>query len=236
MINNYSFYSFYYPFSSKQNSDLWVSAISSSSYWDLIYPSVTVHSSASATITVAGKTFTSDASGNTQHSMPWGTFNISDSVSGQSFECTIDRDTSDVYIMPEGALYWYGNECTDVTGGWSFINKISGCDKDINKIIIPNNNQGYGPLVCSNNMITISNYSSLRLEYQLNAYTATNNVVNLNTSKQQGSNIRTNENNYIGKTELKNYTLITSLQNNEMAFVNVTTYLNGINIYEICLE
>ena len=91
------------------NSDLWISKISSSSYWDLIYPSVTVHSSASATITVSGKSFTSDASGNTQHSMPWGTFSISDSVSGQSFECTICRDTTDVYVMPKGALYWYGN-------------------------------------------------------------------------------------------------------------------------------
>lgn len=100
------------------NSDLWVSAISSSSYWDLIYPSVTVHSSASATITVAGKSFTSDVSGNTIHSMPWGTFSIYDSVSGQSFECTIKRDTSDVYVMPSGVLYWYGNECTWITGGW----------------------------------------------------------------------------------------------------------------------
>ena len=86
-----------------------MSKISSSSYWDLIYPSVTVHSSASATITVAGKSFTSDVSGNTQHSMPWGTFSISDSVSGQSYERTIDRNTTDVYVMPEGALYWYGN-------------------------------------------------------------------------------------------------------------------------------
>lgn len=90
------------------NSDLWVSSLSSSAYWNLVYPSVTVHSSASATITVAGKTFTSDASGNTQHSMPWGTFSISDSVSGQSFECTIGRDTTDVYVMPKHALYWYG--------------------------------------------------------------------------------------------------------------------------------
>lgn len=85
----------------------------------MVYPVVTVHSSASATITVAGKTFTSDATGNTQHSMPWGIFSISDSVSGQSFECTIGRDTTKIYVMPEGALYWYGNECTWITSGWS---------------------------------------------------------------------------------------------------------------------
>lgn len=46
--------------------------------------------------------------------MPWGTFSVSDSVSGQSFECMIDRDTTDVYVMPAGALYWYGNEITTV--------------------------------------------------------------------------------------------------------------------------
>ena len=90
------------------NNDVWISKISSSSYWDLFYPSIIVHSSASATITVAGKTFISDASGITQHSMPWGTISISDSVSGQSFERTIDRETTDVYVMPEGTLYWYG--------------------------------------------------------------------------------------------------------------------------------
>ena len=61
----------------------------------------------------------SDASGNTTKVIPWGTFTFSDSVSGQSFKRTIDRDTTDLYVMPEGAIYWYGNECTWITGGWS---------------------------------------------------------------------------------------------------------------------
>ena len=190
---------------------------------------VTVYGGVYETITIDGYggSFTTNADGSCSHVVPIDTITLTGSVSGQSFERTVTSETTEVYAMPEGSLYWYGNECTDVTGGWSFINKI----------IIPNNNQGYAPIVCSNNMITISNYSSLRLEYQLNAYSYTNNAVNLNTSKQKGSaDTRTNQNDYTGKTELKNYTLITSLQNNEMAFVNVSTYLNGINIYEICLE
>ena len=93
------------------NSDLWVSAISSSNYYELVYSPIIVHSSASATISFNGKSFTSDASGNTSKVIPWGTFTFSDSVSGQSYERTIDKNTTDLYIMPEGALYWYGNQC-----------------------------------------------------------------------------------------------------------------------------
>ena len=148
------------------NSDLWVSSISSSSYWDLIYPAVSVHSASSATITVAGKTFTSDASGNTQHSMPWGTFSISDSVSGQSFECTIDRDTTDVYVMPEHALYWYGNECTWLTGGWNKI--ISG-----NYSTLTSNQQG---LYLSCTTISEQDYSCAitKNKVNVNSYTVFN--------------------------------------------------------------
>lgn len=109
------------------NSDLWVQKISSSDYYESIYDPITVHSSASATISFNGKTFTSDASGNTTKVIPWGTFTFSDSVSGQSFERTIDKNTTDLYVMPEGALYWYGNECKDVTGGWTAVS-TSGSD------------------------------------------------------------------------------------------------------------
>lgn len=32
---------------------------------------------------------------------------------------TITDNTTDVYLMPDNALYWYGNECTSLSGGWS---------------------------------------------------------------------------------------------------------------------
>ena len=150
------------------NSDIWLTKISSSSYWDLIYPSVTVHSSAFSTITVAGKTFTSDATGNTQHSMPWGTFSISDSVSGQSFECTIGRDTTHVYVMPEGALYWYGNLCTDVTGGWVRYNESGSASSG--KLIMNTNDfyietpcNSYGAVgIYTSKIINKSNFTKLK--------------------------------------------------------------------------
>ena len=47
------------------------------------------------------------------------------SVSGYSRTVTISEDMSDVYVMPEGALYWYGNECTNISGGFNKGNLLS---------------------------------------------------------------------------------------------------------------
>lgn len=41
-----------------------------------------------------------------------GTSNYSKTVS-------VDTSTTSVKVMPEKSLYWYGNECTDLTGGWT---------------------------------------------------------------------------------------------------------------------
>ena len=35
---------------------------------------------------------------------------------------TVTTAGETVKVMPDGALYWYGNECTDITGGWSIHN------------------------------------------------------------------------------------------------------------------
>ncbi len=48
-----------------------------------------------------------------------GSYIFTGSVSGYSRTVSINKSTTDVYVMPEGALYWYGNECSDITGGWS---------------------------------------------------------------------------------------------------------------------
>lgn len=50
-----------------------------------------------------------------------GTYDLTGSVSGWTETQTVDRNTERFRAMPEGALYWYGNECTDVTGGFRFI-------------------------------------------------------------------------------------------------------------------
>lgn len=48
-----------------------------------------------------------------------GTYTITGSVSGWTEEQTVDGDTTKFRAMPEGALYWYGNECTEITGGYA---------------------------------------------------------------------------------------------------------------------
>ena len=56
-----------------------------------------------------------------------GTYTFTSSVSDDpaninskySKTVTITPDTTNVKVMPDGlVLYWYGNECVDVTGGW----------------------------------------------------------------------------------------------------------------------
>ena len=105
------------------NSDLWKQAIKASQYWTLVYASktVTVYGAAAETITIDGYygSFTTGTDGSCSHVVPIDTITLTGSVSGQSFSRTVTSDTTDVYVMPEGlVLYWYGNECTDVTGGW----------------------------------------------------------------------------------------------------------------------
>ena len=47
-----------------------------------------------------------------------GTYTLTGSVSGHTEEQTVDENTEKFRAMPEGALYWYGNECMEITGGW----------------------------------------------------------------------------------------------------------------------
>lgn len=34
-------------------------------------------------------------------------------------DVVIDRNTTEVKVMPDKAVYWYGNECEDISGGWT---------------------------------------------------------------------------------------------------------------------
>lgn len=105
------------------NSDIWKQSIKASQYWTLVYASkiVTVYGAASETITIEGYygSFTTGTDGSCSHVVPIDTITLTGSISGQSFERTITSDTTEVYVMPEGALYWYGNECAWITGGYS---------------------------------------------------------------------------------------------------------------------
>ena len=96
------------------NSDLWKQKIKASQYWTLVYASktVTVYGGAYETITIDGYygSFTTNADGSVSHVVPIDTITLTGSISGQSFTRTVTSSTTDVYVMPEGSLYWYGND------------------------------------------------------------------------------------------------------------------------------
>ena len=105
------------------NSDSWLSKVRQSQYWQKVAKiSVTIYGGASETITISGlynfPTVTTNSSGSVSYSLIKGTYTFTGNVSGQSFTRTVTNSTTKVYVMPEGALYWYGNECTWITGKW----------------------------------------------------------------------------------------------------------------------
>lgn len=63
------------------------------------------------TITIDGVygSFTTDTDGTVNHALPLGELTFTGSVSGKSFTRTVTKDITDVYVMPENSLYWYGN-------------------------------------------------------------------------------------------------------------------------------
>ncbi len=104
------------------NSDLWKQKIPMSPYWNEVSNiTVTLHGGALETITITGlygsPTVTTNSDGNVNYQLPIGTFTFAGAISGKSFERTVNKNTSDVYAMPESAVYWYGNLCTEFTGG-----------------------------------------------------------------------------------------------------------------------
>ena len=96
------------------NSDYWNVSIKSSQYWTNVLASkiVTIYGAASETITIEGYygSFTTGTDGSCSHAVPIDTITLTGSVSGQSFTRNVTSDTTDVYVMPEGSLYWYGNK------------------------------------------------------------------------------------------------------------------------------
>ena len=94
------------------NSDSWKQSIKASEYWSLVYASkvVTVYGAVDETITIDGYygSFTTGTNGSCSHVVPIDTITLTGSVSGQSFTRTVTSETTEVYVMTEGALYWYG--------------------------------------------------------------------------------------------------------------------------------
>lgn len=71
-----------------------------------------LHAGALEAITMDGSELvTTNSDGNVFCQIPSGTHTFVGSISGESFTRTITSDDTDVYVMPDGALYWYGNTC-----------------------------------------------------------------------------------------------------------------------------
>lgn len=105
------------------NNDLWKQKIKASQYWEKVYSSktVTVYGASNEIITIDGYggSFTTGSDGSCSHVVPIETITLKGSVSGKSFTRTVTNNTTQVYVMPEKALYWYGNQCKNITGGWT---------------------------------------------------------------------------------------------------------------------
>ena len=94
-------------------------------------------------------------------------------MSEQSFDQTVAKDTTDVYAMPSGALYWYGNECgisgytvdvphrddntTPFNGGGCYLTK------NTNNLYIYTNASSYYNSVClrAETKIDVSGYKNI---------------------------------------------------------------------------
>lgn len=82
-------------------------------------------------------------------------------------EYTFGFDTNPlIRVMPDGAIFWYGNQCTDMTGGWSLKglqDQSSGnntVDFNNRKVNILQNDVGHTVLT-TNNKIDLSNYNKI---------------------------------------------------------------------------
>ena len=154
------------------NSDNWVSVITASQYWTLVYTTVyTIHAGASETITIDGVcgSFTTNSDGTVSHALPLGELILHGSVSNEYFTRTITKETMDVYVMPETALYWYGNECSNFTGGWVTGDYHDFHSYNVNSGKLQSNQMyfsykgasNYSICIQSMSCINLSNYSSL---------------------------------------------------------------------------
>ena len=96
-----------------------------------------------------------------------GTYDLTGSVSGWTETQTVDRHTERFRAMPEGALYWYGNECTDVTGGWTSVgykyenNNLISPTKNTTNMYFENRKYGRDVLAGTDNTVSITKYNVL---------------------------------------------------------------------------
>lgn len=221
------------------NSDIWMSAINSSEYWSLVYTSVyTIHAGALETITIDGYggSFTTNANGTVNHSLPLGQLTLHGSVSGNSFTRTVTKETTDVKVMPDGALYWYGNECIDITDGYSYAYYITDDGKfTYNTNSISFNDPSYDSYLFVKNKVSYKNYSNVKVLSDGNVSISVSDVISGQYSNNQRSEYypsftEISDNMYIGTLGTSNMT-----SDKNIGFGGVTGSVTR-KIYAVWLE
>ena len=123
-----------------------------------------VYGAVSETITIRKngivvETVQTDSTGKStdQITLSSGTYTLTGSVTGWTEEQTVDDSTDRYRAMPEGALYWYGNECIDITGGWVVGDSNMGTAKGSNYLYYKTSGTQSMSRYYTNNMVRISN-------------------------------------------------------------------------------
>lgn len=160
------------------NSDLWLSKLRQSPYWKQVANiSVTIYGGALETITISGlynsPTVTTNSDGSVSYSLIKGTYTFTGGVSGQSFSRVVTNSTTTVYVMPEGSIYWYGNELIPInlyntnymSFGQTWSTTTVSSSKETDHLYISNNVDGKGGTVFVNNIINKDNYSTAHIIY-----------------------------------------------------------------------
>lgn len=160
---------------------------------------------------------------------------------------TIYSDTNDIKVMPVGALYWYGNDCIDITGGWNnycrtnFENRFT---RDIGtqyKKITYNGTFSAFASFRTNNKINISDKSNLHCRFTRYVPSAgqSNNVnggaTNVTASTSEPADISGTYSNFIDdstSTDNKTYNLKVDIasatwKNNEHVTFGLNNGVNG---------
>lgn len=126
-----------------------------------------------------------------------------DGTGNYTKEIVIDRDTTNVKCMPDGlVLYWYGNEITEVSGGFNYTdwNTIYGKNliREKNRIMqkVKSNStlSNYNAAIYTNNKMNLSNYTKIMSNKTSNIRTFVITSDDIKNSLMYGTNIYTTSN------------------------------------------
>lgn len=139
-----------------------------------------VYGAASETITIRKNgiivaTVQTDSTGKStkQIALSDGTYTLTGSISGWTEEQTVDENTTKFRAMPEGALYWYGNECTWITGGWRSVIGESCITFRTNDIYATGSYDAYN-YVSTNTKVNLTGFSEFNCKFTRGAAVSQN--------------------------------------------------------------